>query len=390
MKGLILIYLITVVAALVALRRPKIGLYVYICFSVLRPQSIWGWAGDLNSISLLVGVALLVGWGMSGFGDWQIGRGKPIVTAFLVFAGWSALSATQAVNTGRSFTAIVELSKILLPFLVGVTMLKDEKDWKPVLWTIVLAQGYVGLEMNMNYVLKGYNSAVDGFGGMDNNCFGVSLVTVFGLAIALAMSTKKFSHRALAAASAALILHTTMLTNSRGALMGLLAVGGTALIILPKRPKYLIPFVLAAVLAVRFTGPELAARYASAFVSGDSLDSSAESRLDLWADCLRVVQSAPVLGLGPWNWRAVSSSFGWTQGKSAHSVWMETAAETGVPGVLALLSIFVLAGFKVWAISRERLTDANREEKAVAAGVILSLVGFVVSGQFVSVTGLEA
>ena len=36
-----------------------------------------------------------------------------------------------------------------------------EKDWRPLLWTIVLSQGYVGLEQNINYLLKGYNSAAE-------------------------------------------------------------------------------------------------------------------------------------------------------------------------------------------------------------------------------------
>ena len=63
----------------------------------------------------------------------------------------------------------------MLPFLVGVTLMDGEKDWRPMLWTIVLSQGYVGLEQNINYLVKGYNTAAEGFGGMDNNCFAVSL-----------------------------------------------------------------------------------------------------------------------------------------------------------------------------------------------------------------------
>ncbi len=40
--------------------------------------------------------------------------------------------------------------------------------------------------MNLDYLVKGYNIAGEGFGGMDNNCFGVSLVSTIGPAIALA------------------------------------------------------------------------------------------------------------------------------------------------------------------------------------------------------------
>ena len=44
------------------MRSPLIGLFVYVGFAVLRPQFIWGWAGDFGGISLYVGVATLIGW----------------------------------------------------------------------------------------------------------------------------------------------------------------------------------------------------------------------------------------------------------------------------------------------------------------------------------------
>jgi O-antigen ligase len=258
------------------------------------------------------------------------------------------------------------------------------------LWTIVLAEGYVGLEMNVNYLFKGINTAGQGFGGMDNNCFAVGLVTILGLAVVLGISSKKWYQRGLAAACAALILHTTLLTYSRGALVGLLAVGGVAVAIVPKRPRYMLPILIVAAVAWRFTGPELAARYQSVFVSSDVLDSSAESRLDLWRDCLTVIEQSPLFGVGPANWQVVASNYGWPAGKSAHSVWMETAAETGIPGVLALLLFFGTAIVRLWPIARARAGMANKPDQVLAIGLILSVVGFAVSGQFVTVTGLEA
>jgi len=390
MYGLILSYVITAAGALGALRYPLFGLYVYVGLAILRPQFIFGFAGDLSNLSLIVGVGILIGWALNGFGSWSLARGRQVVLALLAFFGWFMLSGLQAQDTTASFESFVELSKIVVPFLVGVTMMKGEKDWKPLLWTIVLAQGYVGLEMNMDYLLKGFNTAAEGFGGMDNNCFGVSLVTVLGLAVALALSSKKWYQRGLAAAAAALILHTTLLTFSRGAMIGLLAVGATAFVMMPKRPMYIGAMLVTVLLAVQFTGPQLAARYATAFgSSSDDLNESSEGRLDLWRDCLTVIEAQPVFGVGPANWRVVAASFGWPEGKSAHSVWMETAAEVGLPGVLALMLFFGGAVVRLWPTARARLTDTNRYEVALASGVILSIVGFVVAGQFVSVPGLE-
>jgi len=389
MKGLILTYLVTFAGSVAALRYPLIGLQVYVGFAVLRPQAIFGWAGDISNISLIVGIAMLIGWTFERFGSWRFGRGRATVFALMLFAGWYVLSATQAIDRDAAFVAVQQFAKTVLPFLIGVTLLKEEKDWRRMLWILVLAQGYVGFELNVDYLVKGRNTANIGFGGMDNNFLGLSMVTTIGPAVALALASKTWLQRLVATAAAALILHTTLLTFSRGAMVGLVAVAFTAFVMMPKRPKYMAAVVLTVLLAVRLTGPELLARYQSSFVSAEERDGSAESRIDLWRDCLKVIHEYPFLGVGPWNWTVVAASYGWPPGKSAHSVWMETAAETGVPGAVFLILFFSSAAIRLWPIARARQTEANREEVALANGIVLSIVGFGVSGQFVSANNLE-
>jgi hypothetical protein len=68
---------------------------------------------------------------------------------------------------------------------------------------------------------------------------------------------------------------------------------------------------------------------------------------------------------------------------------METAAEVGTPAALALLAFFAMAVVRLWPLARQRVTDQNRFEVAVATGSVLSTAGFIVAGQFVSVPGLE-
>lgn len=390
MKGLILVYLITYAGSFAALRYPLVGLHIYIGLAVLRPQFIFGFAGDLSGLSLVVGWGTLIGWALQFFGgSWRVGRARPVVLAFTMFLLWFALSAAFALRPDIAFDSVWELSKLFLPFFVGLTLMKGEKDWRPMLWTIVLCQGYVGFEMNNDYLLKNYNTASAGFGGMDNNCFGVSLVTVLGPAMALMISSKTWKGRVAATLAAAFILHTTLLTFSRGAMLGLIAIGITIFILMPKKPRYIGALIVTLLLVYRFTGPELWERYASAFVVSNERDASAQSRVDLWRDCLQVIAQYPILGVGPANWRVLSNAYGWSEGKSAHSVWMETAAENGIPGAIFLFLFFACAAIKLWPIARSRLTEENRYEVILASGVILSIVGFSVSGQFVSVPGLE-
>jgi probable O-glycosylation ligase (exosortase A-associated) len=388
MKGLILIYVIATFGSIAALRKPIIGLFIYVGFAVLRPQFIWGWAGDFSGISLYVGIATLIGWVLNGFGSVKVGPGRWIVVSLAFFSVWMMLASTQAVDKDVAYATLIPLAKFVVPFLIGVTILDTEQRSRTMLWIIVLAMGYVSFEKNLEY-LQGYNIAAEGFGGMDNNCFGVALVSTIGPAMALGLGAKNWYERALAGACAALILHTTLLTFSRGAMVGLLVVGATAFIIMPKRPKYMAVLVLVGLLALRLTGPQLMARYATTISESEQRDGSAESRLDLWRDCIKLTMENPFFGVGPGNFPVLAASLGYTAGKQAHSVWMQQAAETGVPGVLALFMVFAISVVKLWPIARQRLTEESRPQIAVASGLVMSIVGFAVAGQFVSLGGLE-
>jgi len=387
-KGLVLTYIIAYFATFASLRNPLIGLYVYVGLAIARPQEIFMFAGDIKSLSLQVGIAMLVGWAINGFGAWKMGRARGVVRVFVVFVVLFVVSASMALDTGVAFDSVLEFAKVVFPFLAGISLIKGEKEWRPLLWTIVLCQGYVGFEQNLNYV-KGYNTAAIGFGGMDNNFFALSLVTTLGPAVALTLASRRWYSRLVAAVATGFILHTILLTFSRGGMIGLIAVGIAAFVMMPKRPLNLAALLVVALVAFRLTGPELFARYSTAFAPAEERDGSAQSRIELWLDCLKVIEQYPVLGVGPANWRRIASSFGWSEDKSAHSVWMEIAAEDGIPAALALITFFGLALVRLWPIARVAQTDENRYEIAVASSVILAIVGFAVSGQFVSAAGLE-
>lgn len=387
-KGLILIYLITALGSIGALFAPVIGLAVYVLFAVLRPQFIWGFAGDFYGISRYVGYATLIGWALHGFGSLRVGRGKSIVILLMGFTFWTVLSYTQALDRDIAYAQLEPMAKYIMPFFIGVTIIETEFWARTLMWVLVIAQGYVGFEMNLAY-LRGWNIAAEGFGGMDNNCFGVALVSTIGPAAALMLGAKKWWEKALAAAAGALILHTTLLTFSRGAMVGLLLVGVTAFILMPKRPKYLAILLVCGLVTIRLVGPQLAARYATALAQEEDRDESAESRLELWADCIKVIKDRPIFGVGPGNFRVVAASMGWPPGKQAHTTWLQTGAENGAPGMVLLLLFFGVAVIKLWPMARAQLTEENRYFVVMASGIIMCLVGFIITGQFVSLGGLE-
>src|SRR3954471_9029641 len=96
MKGLIFTYLLTYGGALASLFNPFVGLLVYVCFSIIKPESLWYWSVPAGNYSRIIGIALLLGWAMKGFGNWRFGRANASVLALIGFMAWSVVGFAVA------------------------------------------------------------------------------------------------------------------------------------------------------------------------------------------------------------------------------------------------------------------------------------------------------
>jgi O-antigen ligase len=126
----------------------------------------------------------------------------------------------------------------------------------------------------------------------------------------------------------------------------------------------------------------------TSFAEQEERDGAAQSRVELWIDCLQVMQRYPIFGAGPDHFPLIANEFGWKQGKEAHSLWMQTGAETGIPGLLLLLGLYLSAMRPMRRLARAPGSD--RWTHHAAFMVFVSLAGFIASAQFVTIEGLEA
>src|SRR6187401_2101318 len=98
MKGLIITYALAVVGTVGSLRYPVIGLFTYVFFTILRPQFIFSFAGDMSGLSFWLGNAMLLGWAIHGFGSWKFGRARAIVIALVLFFACFTAAAFLALD----------------------------------------------------------------------------------------------------------------------------------------------------------------------------------------------------------------------------------------------------------------------------------------------------
>ncbi len=389
MKGLVFTYLLVYGGTLTSIFKPFVGLLVYICLAILRPAAVWSWSVPQGSYSLTVALGLLIGWALHGFGRWNLGRGGASIISLSAFFFWTILSASQAPNQEMAWSFVDAFWKILLPIVVGATLLNSVEQLKTLAWVILLSQAYPALELNITY-LQGYNQLrFDGFASMDNNSYAISLVTCSGIGIFLAMHSEKRWQRLLATFSVAVIAHAVLISFSRGGMLGLTVVGLTTFAVIPKGWKEYSGAAVAIILAVVLTGPEVRARFSTTFAEKDVRDASAQSRIDLWIACWDTIQKNPLLGVGPDHMPLYIHEYGFEPLKESHTLWLQIGAEVGVPGLIFLLSYYLLTMRRLFPLA---FGDATTDVWLcyLARMVITSLCGFMLSAQFVSLEFLES
>jgi probable O-glycosylation ligase (exosortase A-associated) len=388
-KGLIITYLLTYGGAVVSLVNPFVGLLIYICFAIIKPEAMWHWSVPAGNYSRVIAIALLAGWAFNGSRSWNLGKAKWSMLALVGFWCWAALSGLQAPNSELAWAFLESLGKVVLPCIVGINMIQSLSQLKQLAWVIVLSQGYVAYEFNLSY-FEGYNRLQSiSFAGMDNNSIAIALVTGVGLAFFLGLSARVWWHKGLAFLAAALMAHAVFFSFSRGGMLALLLTGVMAVPLIRLDAKRIATLTIAVLLGLRMAGPEVQDRFMTIFAPAEQADESATSRLELWEDCLDAIGKRPIFGLGPSHWRLVAAEYGWAPGKEAHSLWLQIGAELGLPGLGFLLGYYLITVLRLWPVARGRLPVMDPWLQQAAAMVIAGAFGFMVSAQFVSLVGLE-
>jgi probable O-glycosylation ligase (exosortase A-associated) len=388
MKGLIFTYALTYGGAGLSLFNPFYGLLVYVAFAILRPEYLWPWSVAPGNYSRIVAMALIVGWGLKGFGNWNFGAARPFVLTLLAYWGWIVVSAMGAADQTVAWNYVELHSKILLPVLVGLTLVESVGQLRQLAWVLVLCLGYLAWEGNLDHFQGGFRVRLEGFAAMDNNSFCIAMAAGSGLSFFLGLSEGAWWKRLVCLALAAMMVHVTMFGNSRGGMLGVIVTGLVTLLLIPKRPFEVSLIVASGLVGLRLAGPQVWERFSTIFASGDARDASAESRLQLWADCWDVMQKNPLTGIGPDHWPLIASQYGWPPGKECHSLWFNAGAELGFPGLVLLILFY---GVVIWQCWRIRTKCKLQDTWFVGSGrmVTAALVGFAVSASFVSLDALE-
>ncbi|MEX1225034.1 MAG: O-antigen ligase family protein, partial [Pirellulales bacterium] len=302
MKSLIFTYLLTYGGSLVAVFNPYIGLLIYVLFAIVQPPVIWWYAVPVGNYARIIAVALLVGWVLQNTGSWSFGKAKVSVWLLVGFLFWMVLSTLFAASPDRASYFLEIQAKIVLPFIVGMTLIDTPAKLKQLAWVIAISTGYLGYELNLQWLDYPNRLYFHGFGALDNNGVAVTMVTGAAIAFFLGSEDDSIWRRWFAFILAGLQVHVILFSQSRGGMLALVIMAGVCAILLLIRPKVtrsLTYMGMALVIGMALAGPSVWERFNSIFVEPEERDASAVSRLELWTACYQLMLEEPLFGVGP-------------------------------------------------------------------------------------------
>ncbi len=388
-------------AALIVLKQPFPFALGFVLFSFFRLHEVFPQLYSLRIPQLLaMGTLVSLGWSLwsgrlSAYWTRELtvfGLFFLLVTFGLVFA--SNRGAAMSSFTGN-YVKIAIMVVAIAWLAAGVRQLSHTARAIIVCGILV---GAVALFNKMNGIglVEGTRVTIGrNIGSVLGDPNDLALVLLFPAGFALSYILNRGVHwstRILAAVGFVTVIAAVIATQSRGGLLGIVAVTGVFAYRRIKSKALLVAVGVVA-LMVLFAMAGVSDR-ASGGAHEEGIDESAMGRLHAWGAAIRMALHNPLTGVGLDNFVLnywVYSDFWDGQNHAVHSTWFGVLAETGVLGLVIFLSMMgAVLRCILLALARLRpdgdLRDNHERQETyiLAEAVLASLAGFAVSGTFLT------
>jgi putative inorganic carbon (HCO3(-)) transporter len=220
----------------------------------------------------------------------------------------------------------------------------------------------------------------------DPNDLALVLLFPLSFSVALALPGNGAKNRLLGMMGIAAIIPAIVFTESRGGLLGIVAVLSTYGFRHVKSKTTVV--ILAAIIAFAlYTAMGISSRISGGDLQ-QGLDESAQERLSAWMAAINMAMAHPLTGVGIGNF--APSFFSYVESfpgrdMTSHSTWFGVLGETGWPGLIVFIAM-VAACFRSALQSYNRLKAdvAPQILTRVAFALIAALAGFCVAGSFLT------
>jgi probable O-glycosylation ligase (exosortase A-associated) len=382
----LLIVGIVALCALIALRRPWVGVMLWTWLSLMNPHRYaYGFAYDAPLAAAAAGSTLL-GFLFTRDKSSPL-KGAP-VALMLVFMAWMTVSWLMGINVEGDYEQWNKVMKIDVMIIIGIALLHSKVHVVTLCCICAGSLALLGVKGGLFTIATGGNYRVWGPPGSfiaDNNEFALSLIMTIPLLRFIQMQLREGWPRHLMTVTMLLLAASALGSQSRGALLAISAM--VTLLWWRGKSRVMggVLMVAAGTLLVIFMPDRWGDRMST--IQTYSEDRSAMGRISAWWVAWGIGKNH-LFGVG--FYPAVPELFQQYSPypeyvHAAHSIYFQVMGNHGMIGFLIFVALFGTTYYWAGRLRKEAAVDPRaRWCGDLGAMAQVSLVGYAVGGAFLS------
>lgn len=385
----VLLVSIFAAGALMALRRPWIGVMLWTWISVMNPHRFtWGFAYNAPLAAIAAAVTLLGILTTTEERRWPFSGTPPIL--LLLLAGWITVTFFFSQHIQEDFPIWERVMKIYLMTFVVLVLLHNKHHIMAFIWVTAGSLAFLGVKGGVFTLLTGGAYRVWGPAGSfieDNNDLALALVITIPLLHFLQLQVSRAWVRHALTATMLLCAVSAIGSHSRG---GLLAIAAMGVVLWWRSPRKIFSAALIALVVLAFlpTMPEGWWDRMRTIEHYDQ-DGSAQGRLYAWRVAWEVA-THHFFGAGMSYQHPIFFALYGTGGDNvvaAHSIYFQILGNHGFVGLGLFVSLWIATvRWAGWLRRNAATIPQARWAADLGSMVQVSLVGYAVGGAFLSLS----
>ena len=382
----LLIVSIVMIAAVMALKRPWIGVMLWTWLSIMNPHRFtWGFAysapvAAIAAASTLLGL-LFTKNRQSPF------QGAPVGWLF-VFVVWVNVSWLMGMDVVGDYEMWNKVMKIYLMTFVALMILQDRYQMMAFVWVTVGSLAILGAKGGLFTVITGGSYRVWGPPGSfigGNNEMALALIIIIPMLHFLQLQVQSQWGRHGLSLTMLLCVAAAIGSHSRGALLALIAMGAT---FWWRSQRKGMMGVLIAVIALALV-PMMPDEWFSRMETIETYqeDASAMGRINAWIVAWEVAKTHLFGGGMSYQHPEFFYAYGTyeTTVRAAHSIYFQILGNHGFVGLFLFLMIWFSTYYTAgWLRKHARAIPETKWAADLGAMVQVGLVGYAAGGAFLS------
>ena len=368
---------------------PFIFICTYLFFEYVRPQTIYPFIDIIPWVPAILLLTIL-----SAFLGNEFSKGTPHILNKLMFIYGSIvlLSCFFSEHQDISFSNLRVFFDWFIIYFLIVFLITNEKRFFIFFLSFLVYSFKMSQHGFITWAKRGFafsSWGVTGAPGWFHNSgeVGIQMCIFVPLAFAFVVATYKYLSKFWLVFFLLMPLTgagTAIASSSRGAIVGL---GGASLWGILKKPKTMIAgiliILLSAFVVVKVMPPEFKQRFETA---GE--DRNSTHRLERWKHGLEAMNRYPVFGVGFEAWSEYyPDNFALEDDGTllVHNIFVQAGSELGYSGLLVFCCMILACFFTTRRVRKLCVVNKDRFHSILSYGFDAALVGFLVSGSFVTV-----